>query len=94
MELKSSSLLLLMCVAIILLTEAGTNAIPTCCLAVSKKIPWPMIRNVRKYETQSRSGRCEIDALILYIGNKKICAHPKLRKHLEKIKKNRKPKRA
>ncbi|KAK7136421.1 hypothetical protein R3I94_014915 [Phoxinus phoxinus] len=94
MELKASSLLLLMCVSIIILTEAGTNALPRCCLDISRGIPRDMLSRVRKYEIQSRSGRCEIDALILHIEHKKICAHPKLRKLLDKIKKYRKPKQA
>ncbi|XP_056097932.1 C-C motif chemokine 27a [Rhinichthys klamathensis goyatoka] len=93
MELKATSLLLLTCVAIIILTEASTNAIPTCCLAVTGKIPRQKLHHVKRYDTQSRSGRCEIDALILHIGKRKICAHPKLRKVLDKIMKNRKHKR-
>ncbi|KAG1930286.1 C-C motif chemokine 27a [Pimephales promelas] len=93
MELKATSLLLLTCVAIIILTEASTNAIPTCCLAVTRKIPRQKLRQVQRYYIQSRSGRCEIDALIMHIKNRKICAHPKLKRVLDKIKKNRKHKR-
>ncbi|XP_067268917.1 C-C motif chemokine 27a [Pseudorasbora parva] len=98
MELKATSLLLLICIAIIILSAEGdTSAIPTCCLTVSKKLPWAMLRKVTKYDIQSRSGRCEIDALILYIGKRKVCAHPKVKKALQKAKKkfrkNHKPKK-
>ncbi|XDV49675.1 hypothetical protein PO909_018882 [Leuciscus waleckii] len=91
MELKATSLLLLTCVAIIILTEVDANAIPTCCLTLSRSIPRQTLRQVKRYDIQSRSGRCEIDALILHIRDKKICAHPKLRKVLQKLKRNRKP---
>ncbi|KAK9971166.1 hypothetical protein ABG768_027057 [Culter alburnus] len=94
MELKATSLLLLMCVGIIILTSNEAGAIPRCCLTVTKRIPREVLRAVTTYETQSKSGRCEIDALILHIrnGKKPLCAHPKLRKVLKKLKK--KPKLA
>ncbi|ROL53729.1 hypothetical protein DPX16_2450 [Anabarilius grahami] len=94
MELKATSLLLLMCVGIIILTSNEAGAIPRCCLTVSKKIPREVLRAVTIYETQSKSGSCEIDALILHTRNRKklFCAHPRLGKVLKKLKK--KPKRA
>ncbi|KAK9971165.1 hypothetical protein ABG768_027056 [Culter alburnus] len=93
MELKATSLLLLICVAIIH-TSDEAGAIPRCCMTVTKRIPREVLRAVTTHETQSKSGRCEIDALILHIrnGKKPLCAHPKLRKVLKKLKK--KPKLA
>nr|AXF84133.1 chemokine ligand 27a [Ctenopharyngodon idella] len=96
MKLKATSLLLLMCVDIIILTSNEAGAIPSCCLNVSKNIPQDILRAVTKYEMQSKAGRCEIDALILHARNKKklICAHPRLLKIMKRLKKNYKPKLA
>ncbi|XP_016111285.1 C-C motif chemokine 28-like [Sinocyclocheilus grahami] len=93
MELKATSVLLLVCVTIIILTSAEVDAIPSCCVSVSKNIPRSKLRLVSKYEIQRKSGVCDIDALILHIRRKWICADLGVLRRLEKLKKNHKPKR-
>ncbi|ROL53730.1 UDP-N-acetylglucosamine/UDP-glucose/GDP-mannose transporter [Anabarilius grahami] len=89
MELKATSLLLLMCVAIIL-TSNEAGVFPRCCSIVFRRIPRDILKAVTTYEIQS--GYCETDALILYFRHRKglICVHPRLEKVLKKLKKKRK----
>ncbi|XP_047655958.1 C-C motif chemokine 27a [Tachysurus fulvidraco] len=68
-------LLLLLCVIIITTTEGFT---PNCCIKTAHKIPRNLIRKADKYEIQSEGGLCEIKALILYVGKKKLCFDPKM----------------
>ncbi|XP_056320468.1 C-C motif chemokine 27a isoform X2 [Danio aesculapii] len=88
MEFRSSCLLFV-CFTIIILIDNKGAAIPTCCLSVSHRIPKSVLRSVRRYEVQDRSGHCEIDALILHFKRRKLCAHPKLERFLKKMKKRR-----
>uniref|UniRef100_A0A8C2EHQ9 Chemokine interleukin-8-like domain-containing protein n=1 Tax=Cyprinus carpio TaxID=7962 RepID=A0A8C2EHQ9_CYPCA len=94
MELKTTSVLLLICVTIIILTSTEVDAIPSCCLRVSKYIRREDLRSVSKYEIQHKSGVCEIDAVILHIRKKLICADLRVLPRLKRLKKNHKPKRA
>ncbi|XP_058640908.1 C-C motif chemokine 27a [Onychostoma macrolepis] len=93
MELRASSVLLLFCVTIIILTSTEVDAIPSCCVRVSKNIPWNTLCLMSNHEIQHRSGPCDIDAVILYINNKRICADFGVLKRLKKLKKHCKPKR-
>ncbi|XP_062400099.1 C-C motif chemokine 27a [Sardina pilchardus] len=91
MDLRGFTLLLLV-IATVLLSADGSP--PKCCVAVSKHIPRKMIGKVIRYEKQSSSGLCDIDALILYIKTskkvRKVCAHPKVMRLLNLwMKKNR-----
>ncbi|XP_051965132.1 C-C motif chemokine 28-like [Xyrauchen texanus] len=88
MELKRTSLLLLvLCAAILTSTEV---VIPNCCVRVSGRIPRQMLRRVSRYEIQTKSGACDIDAVILHIkGHRPLCAHPKELKLVKKYLKKR-----
>ncbi|XP_052418688.1 uncharacterized protein LOC127963065 isoform X2 [Carassius gibelio] len=92
MELKATSVLLLVCITFIILTSTEVDAVPSCCLRVSKRIHNDQIRSAYKHEIQHRSGVCNIDAVILYIGKKRICADIRILNRLKKLKKNHKPK--
>uniref|UniRef100_A0A8C1WTJ9 Chemokine interleukin-8-like domain-containing protein n=1 Tax=Cyprinus carpio TaxID=7962 RepID=A0A8C1WTJ9_CYPCA len=70
------------------------DAIASCCLRVSKHIRRDDLRLVSKYEIQHKSGVCEIDAVILHIRKKLICADLRVLPRLKRLKKNHKPKRA
>uniref|UniRef100_A0A8C1DNN2 Chemokine interleukin-8-like domain-containing protein n=3 Tax=Cyprinus carpio TaxID=7962 RepID=A0A8C1DNN2_CYPCA len=93
MELKATSVLLLVCVTIIILTSTKVDAIPSCCLTAPQRISNHMLRSVSRYMIQERSGGCDIDALVLYIQKRRICADLKVLKLLKKLKKNHKPKK-
>ncbi|XP_059379639.1 C-C motif chemokine 28-like [Carassius carassius] len=96
MELKATSVLILVCFTIIIiLTSTEVDAIPSCCLTVTKKISKRMLKSVSRHMIQNRSGGCDIDALVLFTKNKIICADLKVLEKLEKLKKmkNHKPKR-
>uniref|UniRef100_A0A8C2EHD4 Chemokine interleukin-8-like domain-containing protein n=1 Tax=Cyprinus carpio TaxID=7962 RepID=A0A8C2EHD4_CYPCA len=70
------------------------DAIASCCLRVSKYIRREDLHSVSKYEIQQKSGVCEIDAVVLHIKKKRICADLRVLPRLKKLKKNHKPKRA
>ncbi|XP_059360318.1 C-C motif chemokine 28-like [Carassius carassius] len=93
MELKATSVLLLVCVTFIILTSTEADAIPNCCLRVSKHIRNDQIRSAYKHKIQHKSGVCDIDAVILYVGKKQICADPRVLIRMKKLEKNHKPKR-
>ncbi|XP_026124529.1 C-C motif chemokine 28-like [Carassius auratus] len=93
MELKATSVLLLVCITFIILTSTEVDAIPSCCLRVSKGMHPRQIRLVSEYMIQHKSGVCDIDAVILYVGKKRFCADLGVLKRLKKLKKNHKPKR-
>ncbi|KAA0714479.1 hypothetical protein E1301_Tti022093 [Triplophysa tibetana] len=82
MELKATCvLLLIMCVTIFTSTEGLS-----CCLDVSNRIHPKLLRNVSRYEIQKKSGICDIDAVILHIDHRRICARLRVLKALMKIK--------
>ncbi|XP_052419126.1 C-C motif chemokine 28-like [Carassius gibelio] len=93
MELKATSVLLLVCITFIILTSTEVDAVPSCCLKVSKRIRKDQIRLAYKHEIQHRSGVCDIDAVILYVGKKRICADPRVLIHMGIPKRSHKPKR-
>uniref|UniRef100_A0A8C1QNM0 Chemokine interleukin-8-like domain-containing protein n=1 Tax=Cyprinus carpio TaxID=7962 RepID=A0A8C1QNM0_CYPCA len=74
--------------------EGELDAIPSCCLRVSKYIRREDLHSVSKYEIQHKSGVCEIDAVVLHIRKKLICADLRVLPRLKRLKKNHKPKRA
>ncbi|XP_051950984.1 C-C motif chemokine 28-like [Xyrauchen texanus] len=83
MELKRTSLVLLvLCAAILTSTEGG---IPNCCVKLSKNIPKHLLLQVSRYEIQTRYGACDMDAVIIHLKGKILCAHPKLKDLLRKI---------
>ncbi|TRZ03148.1 hypothetical protein DNTS_014541 [Danionella cerebrum] len=89
MEFRSTSLLLLVCVSLVILTSTKGKIQP-CCLAVSRGIPHWKLHQVVAYEIQRQSGHCEIDAVILYMKKRKICIRFSL-ELLEKLNRNGKP---
>ncbi|XP_076125906.1 C-C motif chemokine 27a [Alosa pseudoharengus] len=88
MDFRGVTLLLLVISAVLLSTDGH---LPKCCVAVSKRIPTKMIRNMQRFEKQSSSGLCDIDAIIIYVKmprtkgkkDKRICAHPNAMKLLK-----------
>ncbi|XP_012669911.2 C-C motif chemokine 27a [Clupea harengus] len=57
---------------------------PKCCVAVSKRIPRHVLKDMLRYEVQRSSGLCDIDAIIIYTRRiKRVCAHPRIKKHLD-----------
>ncbi|XP_055023279.2 C-C motif chemokine 27a [Misgurnus anguillicaudatus] len=93
MELKATCVLLLLILCVTIFTSTA-DGIPRCCVTVSKKIRRSDLQKVSKYDLQKKNGRCDIDAVILYIKQKKICADPKILGRLKKIKKKNNPKKA
>ncbi|KAK2899210.1 hypothetical protein Q8A67_010628 [Cirrhinus molitorella] len=91
MELKATSVLLLVCVTtIIILTSTEVDAI-SCCLNItpSKMIPKRMLVSVSKHQIQDKSGRCDIDAVILFIKRKLVCTDHAVLDRLKRLKKHR-----
>ncbi|KAM9464594.1 C-C motif chemokine 27a [Salvelinus alpinus] len=82
MDLRVPVLLLFLCALAIKTTEGG---IPKCCVKTSMDIPTNLLRKVERAEMQLSNGVCEINALILHVKGKKLCAHPKLKRKLKRL---------
>ncbi|NWI85895.1 CCL28 protein, partial [Pitta sordida] len=60
-----------------------------CCTKISDEIPKGILRRVERFEIQKGHGLCHLEAVILYIENKKFCVSPqikKLKKWMKKMK--------
>lgn len=64
-----------------------TAGIPKCCVTTNRDISSNMLMKVYKWKVQNGTGACDIDALVLYMKKmlKPICADPKLKEQLFKI---------
>ncbi|XP_045890539.1 C-C motif chemokine 25-like [Micropterus dolomieu] len=84
MDLKVASVIVCLCALCITSTEAG---IPKCCVTTNRDISSNMLMKVYKWKVQNGTGACDIDALVLYMKKmlKPICADPKLKEQLFKI---------
>ncbi|NWI57103.1 CCL28 protein, partial [Calyptomena viridis] len=51
-----------------------------CCMKISDEIPKGILRRVETFEIQKAHGLCNLEAVILYIENKKFCVSPQIRK--------------
>ncbi|TWW60605.1 hypothetical protein D4764_05G0006950 [Takifugu flavidus] len=70
MDLKVVAVLICLSAFAISSTQA---AIPGCCINTRKSIPINVLRKVNRWTVQSSGGACDIDALILHVGEKRIC---------------------
>ncbi|KAK3565851.1 hypothetical protein QTP86_015838 [Hemibagrus guttatus] len=86
MEPRAAAVLLLLMCAIIITTE---GFIPNCCIKTANKIKSSLLRRANRYEMQSEAGPCEIKAVILYVGPRKYCLHPKMKKTVKSVLKYR-----
>ncbi|XP_071750931.1 C-C motif chemokine 27a [Centroberyx gerrardi] len=84
MDPKVVVLCVCLCTLAITSIEAG---IPRCCVRTSNNIPPHVLAKVERWVVQESSGACDIKALVLHVRGwrKPICAHPKLKKQLMKI---------
>ncbi|NXR40557.1 CCL28 protein, partial [Zosterops hypoxanthus] len=60
-----------------------------CCMKISDDIPKVILRRVEKFETQKADGPCHLEAIILHMKGKKLCANPwnrKVQKMMKKMK--------
>ncbi|XP_054895851.1 C-C motif chemokine 27b [Poeciliopsis prolifica] len=74
-------------VSLVTLSIISTDAlIPKCCIK-TRNIPYSRLLKVYRWEVQSSSGPCDIDALVLYIKDqrKPSCVHPIYEKRLQKV---------
>uniref|UniRef100_A0A673ZSL5 C-C motif chemokine 28-like n=1 Tax=Salmo trutta TaxID=8032 RepID=A0A673ZSL5_SALTR len=71
------------------------GGIPKCCVTTSMNIPTNVLKKVERAEMQRSNGVCDINALVLHVKGKKLCAHPKVKRKLKRMqrKKDGKPKR-
>ncbi|XP_070760600.1 C-C motif chemokine 27a [Enoplosus armatus] len=86
MDLKVVSVIVCLCALAIAFSEAG---IPKCCITTKRKINPRVLLKVQRWEVQQNNGACDINALLLYVKNRRtpICAHPKVKdvlKHSQK----------
>ncbi|NXN18703.1 CCL28 protein, partial [Indicator maculatus] len=61
----------------------------SCCTKMSDEIPRGILRRVERFEIQKADGLCHLEAVILYIGRKKFCVSPQIRKVKTWMKKNK-----
>ncbi|XP_038859174.1 C-C motif chemokine 27a [Salvelinus namaycush] len=82
MDLRVMVMLLFLCALAVTTTEGG---IPKCCVTTSMDIPPNVLRKVERAEMQRSNGACEINALVLHVKGKKLCAHPKVKRKLKRM---------
>ncbi|NXM70827.1 CCL28 protein, partial [Serilophus lunatus] len=58
-----------------------------CCTKISDEIPKGILRRVERLEIQKAHGLCHLEAVILYVENKKFCVSPRIRKVKKLMKK-------
>ncbi|NWU07357.1 CCL28 protein, partial [Cephalopterus ornatus] len=51
-----------------------------CCTKISEEIPKGILRRVKSFEIQKADGLCHLEAVILYIEDKKFCVSPRIKK--------------
>ncbi|XP_051972881.1 C-C motif chemokine 27b [Xyrauchen texanus] len=69
--------------------SAVQGATPKCCIATMKRFPLELLQSVKKYDIQSSQGSCDIDALVLHVKDKRLCAERKMEKILKTIQKSK-----
>ncbi|NWR60710.1 CCL28 protein, partial [Bucorvus abyssinicus] len=60
-----------------------------CCTKISDEIPKGILRRVERFEIQKADGLCHLEAVIIYIEDKKFCVSPRIRKVKKWMKKNK-----
>ncbi|XP_040436623.1 C-C motif chemokine 28 [Falco naumanni] len=60
-----------------------------CCMKISDEIPKGILRRVERFEIQRADGLCHLEAVILYIGGRKFCVSPRIRKVKKWMKKKK-----
>ncbi|XP_027736661.1 C-C motif chemokine 28 [Empidonax traillii] len=51
-----------------------------CCTKISEEIPKGILRRVERFEIQKADGLCHLEAVILYIEDKKFCVSPQIKR--------------
>ncbi|KAK2823251.1 hypothetical protein Q7C36_019851 [Tachysurus vachellii] len=74
-------LLLILCISF----TAVQGFIPPCCIATAP-IMRGMLRRVEKFTIQKMNGRCDINALVVYVNGRRLCAPVKQKKLLKRLK--------
>ncbi|NXG46734.1 CCL28 protein, partial [Psilopogon haemacephalus] len=60
-----------------------------CCTRISEEIPRGILQRVERFEMQKADGLCHLEAVILYVEDKKFCVSPWNRKVRARMKKNK-----
>nr|XP_046243721.1 C-C motif chemokine 27a [Scatophagus argus] len=84
MDLKVAFVIVSLCAFAIPSTEGG---IPKCCIRTKRDIPIAVLRKVQSWDVQQSIGACDIPALVLHVRGKvkPVCAHPKIKEVLERL---------
>ncbi|XP_035166749.1 C-C motif chemokine 28 isoform X2 [Oxyura jamaicensis] len=61
-----------------------------CCTRISDEIPKGILPRVERFEIQKADGLCHLEAVILYIGDRKFCVSPQIRRVKKWMKKKHK----
>ncbi|NXF79912.1 CCL28 protein, partial [Sclerurus mexicanus] len=51
-----------------------------CCTKISEEIPKGILQRVERFEIQKADGLCHLEAVILYIEDKKFCVSPRIKR--------------
>ncbi|XP_037536252.1 C-C motif chemokine 27a [Nematolebias whitei] len=68
------------------LAITSTDAIPKCCISVKDHIHCNYLWKLDRWEIQKSTGACDIDAVLVFLKNRKkpICFSPKVERFLRK----------
>ncbi|XP_051542347.1 C-C motif chemokine 27b [Myxocyprinus asiaticus] len=69
--------------------SAVQGATPKCCISTAKRFPLELLQSVNKYDIQTSRGACDINALVLHVENRRLCADRKMERILQRIQKSK-----
>ncbi|NXE07193.1 CCL28 protein, partial [Lophotis ruficrista] len=82
-------LISMLCLILLFLFLALFPGAFNCCTKISDEIPKGILQRVERFETQKADGLCHLEAVILYIGGRKFCVSPRIKKVKKWMKKNK-----
>ncbi|XP_005999084.1 C-C motif chemokine 28-like [Latimeria chalumnae] len=73
MELKVAALFTVVATVVVNLSEG----MPKCCTETSSNISKRLLEKVKTFKIQKQDGVCDIEAVVLYVANRELCADPR-----------------
>ncbi|XP_066845230.1 C-C motif chemokine 28 [Anser cygnoides] len=90
MDVNLVTVLALLTVAVSQTSETLFPGAFNCCTKISDEIPKGILPRVERFEIQKADGLCHLEAVILYVGDRKFCVSPQIRRVKKWMKKKHK----
>ncbi|XP_038027024.1 C-C motif chemokine 28 [Anas platyrhynchos] len=89
MDVNLVTVLALLTVAVSRTSETLFPGAFNCCTKISDEIPKGILPRVERFEIQKADGLCHLEAVILYIGDRKFCVSPQIKRVKKWMKKKK-----